>query len=181
MSSSLNKIWGSWCAALVLGACSQVAPSVIALEPGADAACALDGMVLKDFPGPKAQILYAEGRPDYYCDLMELFAVLQAPEQKRKVAAIFVQDMAKADWEHPSGHWIAARGALFVVGSKKAGSMGPTFGAFSTREAAAAFVQLEGGNIVAFDQITPAMLSTGKHGMPMAHRDLHLTQPKETS
>jgi copper chaperone NosL len=155
---------------LLLGACSQAVQRGLAQEPGADTACALDGMVLQDFPGPKAQIQYAEGKPDFFCDLTELFAVLLAPEQKRQVAGLFVQDMGKADWAHPQGHWIAARTALYVVGSGKAGSMGPTFGSFSNTLDAAAFVKKEGGKILPFDQITSAMVTmrgAARHGMSM--------------
>jgi copper chaperone NosL len=144
----------------LLGACGRGAPTVAAQEPAADAACALDGMMLKDFPGSKAQVQYVEGKTDYYCDLMELFAVMLAPESKRRVAGVFVQDMGKADWNKPVGHWIPARQALYVVGSKKQGSMGPTFGAFSNAGEAAAFVQKEGGKVLPFDQITAAMLDT---------------------
>jgi copper chaperone NosL len=147
--------------ALLLAACSQDALTPLAQEPGFDTACALDGMVLQDFPGPKAQVHYTEGKADYYCDLMELFAVLLAPEHKRKIAAVFVQDIGKTDWAKPSGHWISAKDALFVVGSKKQGSMGPTFGAFSNAQEAAAFAQKEGGKVVPFDQVTAAMLDTG--------------------
>lgn len=140
-----------------LAGCAEDAVKVAAKEPGSDTACALDGMVLKDFPGPKAQIHYAEGAPEFFCDLTELFATLLAPEQKRPVAGMFVQDMGKANWERPEGHWIDAKAALYVVGSKKPGSMGPTFGAFSTTQDAEAFVQKEGGQILRFEQITPAM------------------------
>ena len=146
---------------LLLAACSQGTLSVAAQEPNAETACALDGMVLQDFPGSKAQVHYTEGKPDYYCDLMELFAVLLAPEHKRKVAAVYVQDVGKTDWNKPSGNWIMAKDAWFVVGSKKQGSMGPTFGAFSNAQDAAAFVQKEGGKVVPFDQVTAAMLDTG--------------------
>jgi copper chaperone NosL len=156
---------------VLLAACSQAVKQAAAQEPDADTACTLDGMVLKDFPGPKAQIQYIEGKPDFFCDLMELFAVVQAAEQKRGVAALFVQDMAKADWAHPQGHWIAAKSALYVVGSRKAGSMGPTFASFSTAPDAAAFAKTEGGKIVPFDQITPAMFiksgAGAAHGMAM--------------
>ena len=146
---------------LVLAACGEAAVNALAVEPTADTACALDGMVLQDFPGSKAQVHYSEGKPDYYCDLMELFSVLLAPENKRKVTAVFVQDVGKTDWAKPSGNWIAAKDALFVVGSEKQGSMGPTFGAFSNAQDAAAFVQKEGGKVVPFEQVTAAMLDTG--------------------
>ncbi len=155
---------------VLLAACSEVVKQSGPQEPAADTACALDGMVLKDFPGPKAQVLYAEGKPDFYCDLMELFAMVLAPEQKRAVAGVFVQDMGKADWASPSGHWIAAKTALYVVGSRKAGSMGATFASFADKLDAAAFVKAEGGTIVPFDQVTLAMLKPAAgsaHGTTM--------------
>lgn len=144
---------------VLLAACGQTTPRVVAQEPAADAACALDGMVLKDYPGPKAQIQYAEGKPDFFCDLMELFTVVLVPEQKRRIAGLFVQDMGNTDWDHPQGHWIDAKTAVYVVGSKKQGSMGPTFGSFSNAHDAAAFVAKEGGKILPFDQITVKMLN----------------------
>jgi copper chaperone NosL len=144
---------------VALAGCGKDAAQVAAKEPGADTACSLDGMVLKDYPGPKAQIQYAEGAPDYFCDLMELFGTVLTPEQRRPVAGIFVQDVGKTSWEKPEGHWIDAKTALYVVGSKKAGSMGPTFGAFSSVADAEAFVQKEGGKVLRFEQITPEMVN----------------------
>ena len=161
MPSKIMRCAITGAVALLLAACNPAPLSVAAVEPGPDTVCALDGMVLKDFPGSKAQIHYTEGKPDYYCDLMELFAVLLSPEHKRKVAAVYVQDIGKTDWAAPSGQWILAKDALFVVGSKKQGSMGPTFGAFSSAPEAAAFVQREGGKVVPFAQVTAAMLDTG--------------------
>lgn len=157
-------------AMLLLAACSQAIKQTAAQEPSADTVCALDGMVLTDFPGPKAQIQYGEGKPDFYCDLMELFAVVLAPEQKRAVAGMFVQDMGKADWTNPRGHWIAAKSASYVVGSRKAGSMGPALASFANAPDAAAFAQAEGGKVVPFEQITAGMLkpSGAAHGMAMA-------------
>ena len=168
MQAKLKRAGLALAAMVMLAACGQAVMAVAAQEPAADTACALDGMVLKDFPGSKAQIQYVEGKPDYYCDLMELFAVLLAPENKRQVAGVFVQDIGKTDWANPRGHWIAAKDALYVVGSKKQGSMGPTFGAFSNAQDAAAFVQKEGGKVLPFNQITAAMLDT-RGAMDDAH------------
>lgn len=140
-------------ALLLLSACGQAVPRTQAEEPDAATACVLDGMLLKDFGGPKAQILYAEGKPDFFCDLIELFTALRAPEQRRAASAVFVQDMGQTDWDHPVGHWIDAKRALYVAGSAKKGSMGPTFGAFSSERDAQAFVKKEGGKILRFEQI----------------------------
>jgi len=121
-------------------------------------ACSLDGMLLADYPGPKAQIQYAgQAGPEYFCDLMELFDITLKPEQARKVVAIYVQDMGQAQWEEPKGHWIDARSAFYVVGSKKMGSMGPTFGSFAKEGDAKQFAGANGGKVYKFDEITPDM------------------------
>jgi copper chaperone NosL len=158
--------------ALLLAACTPATPHLAAQEPNADTACSLDGMMLRDFPGPKAQIQYAEGAPDYFCDVMELFALVLAAEQKRNVAALYVQDMSQAEWAHPAGHWIDARTAYYVVDSRKTGSMGPTFGSFGTEAAAKAFAAAEGGRVLRFEQINRDMVSMSggaAHDNAMSH------------
>ncbi|MFC3375553.1 nitrous oxide reductase accessory protein NosL [Rugamonas sp. CCM 8940] len=167
-----RQMWGGLLMLALLGACSHTAPSAVAQEPNADTACVLDGMLLQDFPGPKGQIVYAEGKPDFFCDLMELFTTLRTPEQKRAVAGAYVQDMGKTDWDHPKGNWIPAKTAFFVVGSKLHGSMGPTLGAFSSAEEANKFIQQQGGKQLRFEQVTPEMADlTGgvMHDSGMSH------------
>lgn len=119
----------------------------------------LDGMSLKDYPGPKAQIIYADGHTDFFCDTLGLFSVYLRPETDRKVGAMYVQDMAVADWQHPAGHWIDAKQAFYVVGSKKLGAMGQTFASFAKEGDAAQFVKEQGGKLYHFDQITIEMAS----------------------
>jgi len=158
--------------ALLLAACTPNTPHLSAQEPNADTACALDGMMLRDFPGPKAQIQYAEGAPDFFCDVMELFALVLESEQKRNVAGLYVQDMSQAEWAHPSGHWIDAHAAFYVVDSRKTGSMGPTFGSFGSEAAAKAFAAKEGGRVLRFEQISRDMVSMGSgaaHDNAMSH------------
>lgn len=146
----------------LLGACGQAPHKVLAVEPSDDTACVLDGMVLNDHAGPKAQIHYTEGKPDFFCNLAELFDVVRAPESRRAVAALFVQDMGKADWDHPRANWIDAKTAFYVVGSRKRGSMGSTVGAFATASDADAFAAREGGKVLRFDQVTAALAPNGR-------------------
>lgn len=155
----VKRLAGSLALLVLIAACSKSVQQTGALEPGNDTSCSLDGMILKDYPGPKAQIHYAEGEPDFFCDLMELFATLHAPEQKRVIAGMYVQDMGKTAWEQPEKNWIDAKTAIYVVGSKKLGSMGPTFGSFSTMQDAEAFIAKEGGKILRFEAVTPDMVN----------------------
>ncbi|MFC4527149.1 nitrous oxide reductase accessory protein NosL [Dyella halodurans] len=144
--------------AILLSACAQPAGSLGPLDPAADTHCQLDGMALADYPGPKGQIRYADGDTAYFCDTLELLSMVISPEQVRAMAGAYTQDMAKADWDHPQGHWIEATKAFYVRGSRRNGSMGPTLASFAQRADAEAFAQQQGGQVFAFAQITPAMV-----------------------
>lgn len=120
----------------------------------------LDGMSLNDYPGPKAQIVYADGHADFFCDTLGLFSVYLRPEHDRKVGAMYVQDMSSTDWQRPVEHWIDAKQAFYVVGSKKLGAMGQTFASFSKEDDARRFMRAEGGKLYRFDGISIDMATT---------------------
>lgn len=147
-------------ASLALGACSDQAPSVMqqAAQAEAGTSCALDGMLLADFPGPKAQMHYAgQDAPDFFCDTVEMFHLYLNPEQVRAVRALYVQDMGAAAWDEPQGHWIDARQAFYVVGSSRHGSMGPTIASFAKAADAEKFASEYGGKVFPFAGITADM------------------------
>lgn len=119
--------------------------------------CALDGMLLLDYPGPKAQIHYDQGPPDFFCDTMEMFAIYTQPEERKRILAVYAQDMGKADWTKPQGHWIDAKTGFYVANSRRMGSMGPTLASFAREEDAREFVKQYGGEVFRFEQVTPEM------------------------
>lgn len=145
---------------LLLAACGKPAeaPLVAAeIEPGST--CDLDGMLLADYAGPKAQIHYAgESKPTWLCDTVEMFSLLLRPEQVKTVRAVFTQDMALADWEQPRGHWFDARSGFYVHGSKRHGSMGPTLASFREEAAAKAFAAEHGGRVLRFAEVKPELV-----------------------
>lgn len=145
----------------ILGACGERAQTTVAapVEITRDTHCSLDGMTLMDYPGPKAQIHYAQGAPDFFCDTVEMFAVYLRPEEHKRVVALYVNDMGSNDWDAPRGHWIAARSAFYVAGSKRRGPMGPTLASFAQQADAQAFARKQGGTVLRFDQITPDMVT----------------------
>ena len=141
--------------------CSEQATGVQAMSPveiGTATTCELDGMLLADYPGPKAQIFYAGAtEPIFMCDTVEMFHTLLQPEQVRKVAAVYVQDMGKADWDQPRGNWMDATQGLYVLGTKRRGSMGPTIASFSQERDAQAFIAKWGGKLLRYSEVTPNM------------------------
>lgn len=148
-------------AAAALVACGQstTPDAIVALDINPGTSCSLDGMLLADYPGPKAQIHYAgQTEPDFFCDTVEMFHTFLNPEQVRAVRGLFVQDMGKADWDAPRGQWIDARNAFYVHGSKRDGSMGPTIASFAAEADATKFAAEYGGKVYPFAGITPDMV-----------------------
>lgn len=144
-----------------LAGCSDQgsAQSLAPVEIDRSTSCELDGMLLSDYPGPKAQVHYAgQAKPSFFCDTVELFSTLLAGEQVRAAKAVYVQDMGKAEWEQPQGHWIDAKTAVYVVGSKRHGSMGPTIASFAQEADATKFAAEYGGKVLRFGDITPDMV-----------------------
>lgn len=146
-------------ASFALAACSKQEAPPVPLEITRSTACSLDGMLLADYPGPKAQIQYDRGQTDFFCDTVEMFATILRPEQLKRVRAVYVQDMGQTDWNAPQGHWIDARTAFYVFGSKLEGSMGPTIGSFASEADAKAFAAHNGGKVLAFAAVTPDMVA----------------------
>jgi copper chaperone NosL len=156
--AGLIQLFAPMLAVLALAACAKEPPPAAPQEINQATVCSLDGMTLLDYPGPKAQIQYADGSIEYFCDTVEMFSIGLRPEQQRRVRAIYTQDMAKADWRQPKGQWIDARGAYYVRGSSQRGSMGPTLAAFATRADADAFARQYGGSVLAFAEVTLDMV-----------------------
>ncbi|MEK7759334.1 MAG: nitrous oxide reductase accessory protein NosL [Pseudomonadota bacterium] len=138
---------------IILAACTPDEPPAAAREIAAGTTCALDGMLLNDYPGPKAQIHYGEGKVEFFCDTVEMFNMVLRPESARRVRAVYTQDMGKADWKTPRGHWIDARQAFYVHGSRVKGSMGPTLASFANRADAETFARQNGGRVLRFDEV----------------------------
>jgi len=121
-------------------------------------ACAVCGMIIVDFPGTKAQIHYSNGRSDMFCSSLDMFMFYLQPDRPGNITSIYVQDMGKADWDHPEGHWIDAEAALYVYGGDIMGPMGDALVPFSDLKDAEAYLNDHGGRIVRLNDITMAML-----------------------
>ena len=143
----------------LLAGCNPAEKAVAPIELTQETSCSLDGMTLLDFPGPKAQIQYSTGAPDFFCSTMEMFSIYLQPEQKKRITGIFTQDMGKTDWNNPKGNWFDAKNGFYVLDSKKFGAMGPTLGAFARREDADAFAKQQCGKVLQFNQVTIEMVS----------------------
>ena len=96
---------------------------------------------------------------DFFCDTVEMISIYLRPEQQKRAIALFTQDMGQADWKEPRGHWIDATSALYVHGSNRYGSMGPTLASFAREEDAQVFAKQYGGKVLPFGEITLDMVA----------------------
>jgi copper chaperone NosL len=151
---------------VLLAACKEDASqSIVPLDMTPETLGHYCQMNLLEHPGPKAQI-FLEGSPAplFFSQVRDAIAYARGPEQIAPIRAIYVNDMGAsgATWDQPGdGNWVAADKAFYVVGSARRGGMGaPEAVPFSSRDAAAAFVLVEGGQVLALANITDAMVLT---------------------
>lgn len=150
------------CAVLGLAACSQekapVSLDPVAFHQGDE--CHVCGMVIDEWPGPKAEIIDGKnGEVKRFCSTTDMLTWYLQPENKHFQGAVYVHDMSKAHWDKPEDQYlIPANTAFYVLGSQKMG-MGATLASFATLAAAERFAQEQGGRVLSFTQITLETLS----------------------
>lgn len=161
-------------AAALLGACTEEAPLTIpdAVTMTEDAVGHYCQMIILEHPGPKAQVhLAGIAAPLFFSQIRDAFVFDRLPEETAEVAIIYVNDMGAApSWEEPGvDNWIAAKDAVYVVGSSQRGGMGaPDFIPFASEAAAKGFVAEFGGSAIAYDAITDAMVLEPVEVEPLA-------------
>lgn len=142
-------------------------------------------MIVADHLGPKGQV-HIDGRDDpvWFSSVRDAIVFTLLPEEPKNIAAIYVNDMGRASWENPeAGTWIDARRAWYVIGSAKVGGMGaPEAVPFGQKADAEAFVERNGGQVVAFDSVpkdyvlndaSQTMQADMQHGAGDTHQASH--------
>lgn len=115
--------------------------------------CASDGMVIIDYKGPKAQILWKNGNRTFYCEVREAFFEKFDVIKKKQIIVVFVQDFSFLEWGSYKDKWILADDAFYVIDSKKNGAMGITYVPFLDYDEAKLFKSKFGGVILKFEEI----------------------------
>jgi len=125
-------------------------------EPTREATTEFCGMDVLGHPGPKGQIfLKSRKAPLWFSSARDAIAFTLLPEEPRDVAAIYVNDMGRANWDKPEpGTWIEARQAWYVIESSRTGGMGAAETVpFAERSAAENFARQFRGRVVAYENI----------------------------
>lgn len=125
--------------------------------------CHVCGMLIEGFPGPKGQAITEKGQHvRKFCSTRDMFAWALQPENVNRQHTLYVHDMAQTEWQSPNDTvLIDAREAFYVVGSGRAGAMGPTLASFGTESAAQEFMKEYGGKVLEYSEITLDHLNSG--------------------
>ncbi len=150
--------------ALVLGGCDKPAATPPPQEVSDASTAQFCGMSLAEHAGPKGQIFVRDqAAPLWFASVRDTIAFLRLPEMRKNVAAVYVNDMARAtDWAHPEvGAWVDARRAVYVIDSRRRSGM-DTQEAVPFGDAAAArrFAATYGGHVVPLADIPDSYILT---------------------
>ena len=145
--------------ALPYDAASGLAPDLPRPVP-ADARCPVCGMYPARSPRWAAQALYRDGHVHFFdspIDLFQFMADVPRYSPGRSASDILSTWVTDA----PSSRWVAAEQAWYVHGSDALGPMRMgDLPAFASRDEAAGFARQRGGQVLAHDAITPAIVKS---------------------
>jgi copper chaperone NosL len=160
-------------AAIGMVACSrsQSGPSsaAVAIEKGD--VCTVCGMYIEGQPGPRGEaFVRGSAKALKFGSTRDFFAFVTQPDEAHRLRTLYVQDVAKIHWGHPSkaaSSFTDARKATYVAWQARKGAMGPTFASFARRSDAEAFRKRFGGVLLQFAQITPQIVSALGYRCPL--------------
>ncbi len=153
---------------LMLGFTTQAqakAETITPQEPG-NAIGYFCHMTVVNHSGAKAQLFLKkkQDKPLWFSTIRDIFIYVNSPEEDQRIAAIYVNDMGKANWDNPeAGTWINAYDAHYVINSSRLNGMGgKAIVPFSDLEKAKEFINNYGGEIKSFDEVPESYIfSTG--------------------
>lgn len=113
--------------------------------------CIVCQMYPARYPNNKAQVQTSGNQVYHFCSTQCLFEFLENSQKYEKTGSkpmmIWVVD-------YPTGNWISARTAYYVVNSKAQGPMGAEAFAFDNQKAAKTFADKEGGQVLTVKEVT---------------------------
>jgi len=130
------------------------------------AECAACGMVVREQPAPRAQLIHRDGTREHLCSIDDLVQYLQAPSRHGRATSIWVEalevDFNPAAADIKERPWIPAEGATYVVGVQREHVMGNAVLPYDTRERAQAAATKHGGALKTWPELEKFVLKKKK-------------------
>lgn len=150
-------LWSAGC-----GGREQEAPGEAAQpEPIADHECGACGMIVREQPSPRGQVVHRDGTHVWLCSLADVVAYAAAPSPHGRVEQIWVETLAvdvdPARDELVERPWARAEGAHFVLGIERESVMGTPVLAFASATDASAAAERLHARVAGWDEVVRAL------------------------
>lgn len=149
-----------WLALILLATSAQASEQFEPRPIAKSERCPVCGMYPANYPQWHSQIVFKDGQHSSFDSPIEMFRFVHNPSRYDKrhdaeaIGKIYVTDFEQ-------GGWVDARLAYYVTGSSAKGPMGDDLPAFASKDKAAGFVKKFGGEVLTFQQVTPALINGG--------------------
>lgn len=150
---------GSLVSVTTLTACSRsdTAKSTAAAEAIGASECRACGMVVREQPAPRAQVVYANGTRSFFCSISDLVRYLEVPTSDGAPAQVYVEALTSEEdpqqvntGEH---RWIPAADAHYVLGVERPSVMGKPALVYASQEESAAAASRHKGRSVNYTEL----------------------------
>ena len=133
------------------------APTPKNTENGTCVAC---GMVMREQPAPRGQVVHRDGTRAYLCSIDDLVQYLDIPSPNGKPVKIYAEIMPDAhgrlDMDVAWRPWGEVTDVFFVIGIERGAVMGDPVMTYRTEQAAGQAAREFGGTIVTFERLREA-------------------------
>ncbi len=130
------------------------------------AECAACGMVVREQPAPRGQIVHRDGTRAFFCSLDDLRQYALAPSRHGEIVETYVEtvadDLDPATTPVDERPWSDAADAHYVVGVSRPGIMGPPALAYASAAAAQAAAAKHAGRTLVWKALLDGA-ATKKH------------------
>jgi len=120
--------------------------------------CAACGMVVREQPAPRGQVVYRDGSREFLCAIDDLVRFLEVPSSKGKPVKIFAEVMSDdhdiANMDASTKPWVEVEQLFFVTGVERGGVMGAPALTYQTEAAAKKAAGKYNGKVVSFETLT---------------------------
>ena len=141
------------------GSSSADGETMTATDPATDT-CAACGMVMREQPAPRGQVVHRDGTRAFLCSIDDLVQYLDIPSPAGKPARVYAEVMPD---EHESKDmnpawqpWFDVAELFFVTGIERGAVMGEPIMTYRTRAAAEKAAEKWDGTVITFEQLRAA-------------------------
>jgi copper chaperone NosL len=170
---------------LVTSCSAQTSSDAAALEAGAIPIevheCAACGMVVREQPAPRAQLLHRDGTRRFFCSIGDMVQYAGGPSPHGRIEHVFVETLpsevsttTRSFEPHP---WRHADQAHYVTGIERPGVMGPPVLVFASSNDAAQTAKRLNGRVVTWSELEQAITEPSPAVSPRHVHTVHVKNP----